>query len=556
MKDLLILQDVKNISSKKSKGAKKFSGVDFASLLYSSKESKEPKNLLVLQSNLKAKNSILNQNINKIELSSALIEENKSDSSLLANLLTKPKNLQERVKKIVDNAKQMNEILPKRLQISDAEILQDIKDDMNNLEYGKELLDDLHFTQILDFIDVLKQDKKNINLGEFFKTKQNIKEIITSLNKTNNVHELVKIAKEYNLGLKNITYEKISNNEYNEQIFKQPYPKLYEQNFFAHQKINLNEKLENKQINLQSLLQEKTVKIKENNEKNIEKTLKTGALNDILKELPKEISKENKTKIDIKIDVEKTEKTTPKTQENNKKHSKNIDVKNEKLEVNKINEIKSSDVKISDIKQNDVKLNDQKQPEIKLNEIKNIVKEETKPQITEEQNTENQDIVKSTDGLIKEEKLSMPQALKADFFNPNKELSKEQTRIVIDNFTRDFKEEIEKFKAPNHKVSISLNPKELGEINVTMIARGNNLHINLNSANQNTLNLFIANQQEFKNSLVNMGFTGLAMNFGDKKEGSHQENQQKARKKYEEIEELDATSDMPAGINAVLYRYL
>lgn len=45
------------------------------------------------------------------------------------------------------------------------------------------------------------------------------------------------------------------------------------------------------------------------------------------------------------------------------------------------------------------------------------------------------------------------------------------------------------------------------------------------------------------------------MNFGDKKEGSNHQEQQKARKKYEEIEELESTSDMPSGINAVLYRY-
>lgn len=544
MKDLLILQDVKNLNSKKGKGSKKSGGEGFADLLFNQTDVKDTKNLLVMQNVFKAKNEIKNKDVKQfsnINLASTLLNEktSKQEPNLLASLLQNPKTLQDKVSKIVQNAKEMNEFLPKRLQISDAEIMQDIKTSMEDVEYGKELLDDLNFVQILDFLDILKQDKKNVKLNDFFNLKNivNNKASLESFANTNSVHSLVELAKEHKLGLSNITYEKIKNNEYNEQIFAKPYPKLYEQNFFSHA-LNKNTKIEEnlknteiKKPNLESLLSVKNEKIVSNNTNepiiNAEKTLKTGALNELLSKITNDDKKQTK---DIKEEAFKIV-------------SKDIETQSPKITPNTI----KNDIKDIQIQANKTQIQTQetKENENKILPELNIVEENLQDNL-DENSSQTQD---------NKEKLNLPQNLKVDFLNPNKELSKEQTKLVIDNFTRDFKEEIEKFKAPSHKVSINLNPKELGEVNVTMIARGNNLHINLNSNNANTLNLFIANQQEFKNSLVNMGFTGLAMNFGDKKEGSNHQEQQKARKKYEEIEELESTSDMPSGINAVLYRY-
>ena len=549
MKELLILKDIKDLEAKKGKSFKKPSGIDFASLLFDSKSAKNVPNLLVMQNTFKAKNSIINKDIKtnpkanlNLVLDSLNKQNSKKDANILANLLQNPTKA--KVEKIMQNAKEINEFLPKRLQISEKEILQDITKSIENADFGHELLDDLNFVQVLDFLDILKQDKKDAKLHDFFNLKKivNNKVDLESFANTKSIHSLVELAKEHKLGIKNITYEKIKNNEYNEEIFKKPYPKLYEQNFFSH---SLNTKAKDvktieqpKKINLESILNEPKPSVKTVEQApnvNVEKTLKTGALNDLLSEVAKKETKEIKKEENIKSPkITKEENIKPILKEEIKEAPKVIQA--EKI--------------IKDLPKAPT------QEPVIFKEIKpeNIAKQENQTLQTEEIQTE----VSETKEVISEKPNNNTlQSLKADFLNPNKELTKEQTKVVIDNFTRDFKEEIEKFKAPSHRVSINLNPKELGEINVTMIARGNNLHINLNSANQNTLNLFIANQQEFKNSLVNMGFTGLAMNFGDKKEGSNQEqNQKNARKKYEEIEELEATSDMPSGINAILYRYL
>ncbi|MCW1360365.1 flagellar hook-length control protein FliK [Campylobacter jejuni] len=128
--------------------------------------------------------------------------------------------------------------------------------------------------------------------------------------------------------------------------------------------------------------------------------------------------------------------------------------------------------------------------------------------------------------------------------NTLKELSKvSQNQIknpikeTFSHFSEDLKEQIQNYKAPITKVNITLNPSNLGEVEVTLMQRGNNLHINFNS-NTNTMNLFIQHQAEFKNSLVNMGFTGLEMNFSD--QGKKEQNgQQKSKHSYKNDFEID-----------------
>ncbi|EFC31852.1 putative flagellar hook-length control protein [Campylobacter jejuni subsp. jejuni 414] len=111
---------------------------------------------------------------------------------------------------------------------------------------------------------------------------------------------------------------------------------------------------------------------------------------------------------------------------------------------------------------------------------------------------------------------------------------------TLQHFSQDLKEAVEQYKAPITKLSITLNPNNLGEVEVTLIQRGNNLHINFNS-NTNAMNLFIQNQTEFKNSLVNMGFTGLEMNFSD--QGKREQNQGKNRSRYSFKDALDGKNE-------------
>lgn len=121
------------------------------------------------------------------------------------------------------------------------------------------------------------------------------------------------------------------------------------------------------------------------------------------------------------------------------------------------------------------------------------------------------------------------------------------------NFAQDFKEQMQTYKPPITRFNITLNPSNLGEVEVTLIQRGQNLHINFNT-NTSTMNLFIQNQAEFKNSLVNMGFTGLEMNFSDQGKKDRQQ-QGKNRSGYGFEEEFENINPQNTALEFVLAKY-
>ncbi|EAI3338137.1 flagellar hook-length control protein FliK [Campylobacter upsaliensis] len=123
---------------------------------------------------------------------------------------------------------------------------------------------------------------------------------------------------------------------------------------------------------------------------------------------------------------------------------------------------------------------------------------------------------------------------------------------TLQYFSKDLKEAMEQYKAPITKLSITLNPSNLGEVEVTLVQRGANLHINFNS-NHNAMNLFLQHQAEFKNSLVNMGFTGLEMNFSE--QGKREQQQEKKAKSHYYEENFEEESGPKINLELVLAKY-
>ncbi|MEB2807601.1 flagellar hook-length control protein FliK [Campylobacter upsaliensis] len=123
---------------------------------------------------------------------------------------------------------------------------------------------------------------------------------------------------------------------------------------------------------------------------------------------------------------------------------------------------------------------------------------------------------------------------------------------TLQYFSKDLKEAMEQYKAPITKLSITLNPSNLGEVEVTLVQRGANLHINFNS-NHNAMNLFLQHQAEFKNSLVNMGFTGLEMNFSE--QGKREQQQEKKAKLHYYEENFEEENSPKINLELVLAKY-
>ncbi|HIP29573.1 MAG TPA: flagellar hook-length control protein FliK [Sulfurospirillum arcachonense] len=129
------------------------------------------------------------------------------------------------------------------------------------------------------------------------------------------------------------------------------------------------------------------------------------------------------------------------------------------------------------------------------------------------------------------------------------------SKDTFSNFAADFKEKLENYKPPFMRVQLALNPKGLGEVDVVIVNRGNNLHVNI-SSNANTMLLFTQNQAEFKNSLVNMGFTNLDMNFSEQKDNKEQQQNNKTSKELDETFEDEVQEEETTSIELIVPRYV
>jgi len=125
----------------------------------------------------------------------------------------------------------------------------------------------------------------------------------------------------------------------------------------------------------------------------------------------------------------------------------------------------------------------------------------------------------------------------------------------LKNFSEDLKETIDNYKPPLMKVSMEMNPQNLGNVDVTLITRGQNLIVNV-SSNQDTMQMFMQNISEFKANLMAQGFVSLQMNFNFSDSNKEQNNknwQKEAAKKYQvngdittkSIESLDIVMPHP-----------
>ncbi|WP_331774906.1 flagellar hook-length control protein FliK [Sulfurospirillum sp. 1612] len=128
-------------------------------------------------------------------------------------------------------------------------------------------------------------------------------------------------------------------------------------------------------------------------------------------------------------------------------------------------------------------------------------------------------------------------------------------RESFNQFASDLKEKMEHYKPPIMKLQLSLNPKNLGSVDVTLLHRGNNLHVNITS-NTNTMALFTQNQTEFKNSLVSMGFSNLEMNFSDQGQSKHDQGKQGNKQQRSTFESIQNQSSHDGTLELIVPQYV
>ncbi|ALF91124.1 flagellar hook-length control protein FliK [Campylobacter jejuni] len=596
-----------------------------------------------MMSNLAPQNDVLNLTPSKTSTTSSSFSKtskNKEHESSDSKNSTQD-DTESFLNSLLNSIDETNEFLPDHMKISQKEV---VNEAMSRLQKGAfdesdkiSIFESASFMQILSLLDKLKTDTADVKLSNLstqlsslIKTEANF----NALKGASNLSELLDIAKDLGLNVKNIKVDRLLD-------LKATFPNLDKADFFKGAVNNvfkeiINNKISNVSKNLNHNLQNtthttSTHSMQKTNSKDsgslLSQTLKN--LDSILSSKESKHEKNDKVKSKIEEDTTDAKNTLKnikndefaknlteelnikdkKNQDNLNKESKDLNKDfnkelNKNQEKNNLNQENIQDQN-KNLKNNDQNLN------LDKNLNKEIVKDTQKlvSNLTQKDfnlnkepknnNKENKDIKQNFfDQKLNFENLNKTQVVQnkennANFNNntTNKEtFTQEQTKTHSENvdknsldelnslvkdlnkvtqnnarnitpketlqyFSQDLKEAVDQYKAPITKLSITLNPNNLGEVEVTLIQRGNNLHINFNS-NTNAMNLFIQNQAEFKNSLVNMGFTGLEMNFSDQGKREQNQNQGKNRSGYGFKDALDGKNESEkVNLELVLAKY-
>lgn len=577
-------------------------------------------------SNLAPQNDVLNLTPSKTSTTSSSFSKtskNKEHESSDSKNSTQD-DTESFLNSLLNSIDETNEFLPDHMKISQKEV---VNEAMSRLQKGAfdesdkiSIFESASFMQILSLLDKLKTDTADVKLSNLstqlsslIKTEANF----NALKGASNLSELLDIAKDLGLNVKNIKVDRLLD-------LKATFPNLDKADFFKGAVNNvfkeiINNKISNVSKNLNHNLQNtthttSTHSTQKTNSKDsgslLSQTLKN--LDSILSSKESKHEKKDKVKSKIKEDAADAKNTLKNikndefaknlTEELNIKDKENKDLnKDFNKELNKNQGDMQGQNK--NLKNNNQNLNLDKNLNKEIvkdtqNLVSNLTQKDFNLNKEPKNNKENKDIKQNFfDQKLNFENLNKTQVVQnkennANFNNnTNKEtFTQEQTKTHSENidknsldelnslvkdlnkatqnnarnitpketlqyFSQDLKEAVDQYKAPITKLSINLNPNNLGEVEVTLIQRGNNLHINFNS-NTNAMNLFIQNQAEFKNSLVNMGFTGLEMNFSDQGKREQNQNQGKNRSGYGFKDALDGKNESEkVNLELVLAKY-
>jgi len=115
------------------------------------------------------------------------------------------------------------------------------------------------------------------------------------------------------------------------------------------------------------------------------------------------------------------------------------------------------------------------------------------------------EVSKSLEQLLHGEKNDSFQNIKLDGLTTSKadsfEVKLNEAKQMIKYISQDVKTAIEDYKSPFTRVKVQLNPQKLGEVDLTVVQRGKNLHVSI-SSNNAAINTLAMNANELRTQLA------------------------------------------------------
>lgn len=131
-----------------------------------------------------------------------------------------------------------------------------------------------------------------------------------------------------------------------------------------------------------------------------------------------------------------------------------------------------------------------------------------------------------------------------------------ESKQLIQHMAQNIKESMENYRPPFTKIKMQLNPQKFGEMEVTLVQRGNNVHININ-ANTTALTVMMQNAHELKAQLSAQGLGDASMNFSSHQQQQGQQKRENAHLAYENFQEYDDEfTEVATALEIVVPRYI
>lgn len=210
--------------------------------------------------------------------------------------------------------------------------------------------------------------------------------------------------------------------------------------------------------------------------------------------------KESKIKPDSKETPKSVIKETSKTtSKESPKDFKNVQNLAQERQSEKTLDIKSEQMHF-DLKQDQIKQNQNAQE----NFLDNFLKPSIKIQ---------KEIPKEAQPAKEKESQKLNQEIYQNTFQNQRDM-RFNVQNTFTHFSDRLRDAIASYRPPVTKISLELNPENLGNVELTIAKNGDKLSVQI-SSNQNALQLIMQNTQEFKNSLNNLGFQNVELDFKD-----------------------------------------
>lgn len=176
-------------------------------------------------------------------------------------------------------------------------------------------------------------------------------------------------------------------------------------------------------------------------------------------------------------------------------------------------------------------------------------------------NSKNEEDKNSLNSLLStSSKTQTENVLQTDDF----EVKLNEAKQMIKYLSNDVKSAIDNYKSPFTRLRVQLNPQNLGDVDLTVVQRGNNLHVNL-SSNNVAINTLAMNMNELRTQLQNSGINNASFNFNSQdnsgqnagqQQQQNGQNNQNAHEQYSYFENEEQNEEILKSLEIVVPRYI